>query len=126
MGLSRKEIVCKKCRKSDINQNLSKHWDSRQGMWVENETVIYDCADCGECDVETVDVPLPLLKTDIFEESMDGNAWAILSAFSRQAEKEGWTGYEISIVRDIAKDGDYDHLVQTIMGQIDTGEADES
>lgn len=47
--------------------------------------------------------------------SIDGNAFSIISTFSRQAKKEGWTPDEIKEVVDRAKNGDYDHLLRTFM-----------
>lgn len=46
---------------------------------------------------------------------VDGNAFAILGVFRRQARKEGWSGQEIETVIEEAMDGDYDHLLATIM-----------
>jgi len=46
---------------------------------------------------------------------VDGNAYAILGVFSRQARREGWTQEEIDLVLEEAKSGDYDHLLSTIM-----------
>lgn len=46
---------------------------------------------------------------------VDGNAFAILSAFQKQAREEGWTKTEILAVIQEAKMGDYDHLLQTII-----------
>lgn len=44
----------------------------------------------------------------------DGNALALLGAFSRQAEREGWTKQEIDLVINEATSDDYDHLVSTL------------
>lgn len=46
---------------------------------------------------------------------VDGNAFAIIAAFNRQARKEGWTKEEIDAVNKEATSGDYDHLLQTFM-----------
>ncbi|MDO3425497.1 hypothetical protein QWT87_11400 [Chryseobacterium sp. APV1] len=46
---------------------------------------------------------------------VDGNAYAIMGAFSRQARREKWTQEEIDSVLQEAIDGDYDHLLSTIM-----------
>ena len=46
---------------------------------------------------------------------LDGNAFALLGAFQRQARKEGWTPEEIRTVRDEAMQGDYNHLVRTLV-----------
>lgn len=45
----------------------------------------------------------------------DGNAFAIMGAFSRQARKEGWAQEEIDTVLTKARSGDYDNLLGTIM-----------
>lgn len=45
----------------------------------------------------------------------NGNAFAIMGVFKRQARKEGWTQEEIDAVLDEAKSGDYDHLLATII-----------
>lgn len=42
------------------------------------------------------------------------NALVLLGAFSKQAEREGWTNGEISLVLAKAKDGDYTHLTTTL------------
>ena len=46
---------------------------------------------------------------------LDGNAFALLGAFSNQAKRENWTTDEIKVVRDEASNGDYDHLLQTLI-----------
>ncbi len=46
---------------------------------------------------------------------LDGNAFYLLGVFQRQAQREGWTSYEIELVLSQAKSGDYDHLVATLM-----------
>ncbi len=46
---------------------------------------------------------------------IDGNAYAIMGTFSRQARREGWTEQEIELVLEEAKSGNYDHLLSTIM-----------
>lgn len=45
----------------------------------------------------------------------NGNAFAIMGVFQRQARKEGWTQEEIDLVLNEAKSGDYDHLLATII-----------
>lgn len=42
---------------------------------------------------------------------IDGNAFSLMGAFSRQARKEGWTKEEIDTVLKDAMSGDYDHLL---------------
>lgn len=45
---------------------------------------------------------------------VDGNAFAIMGAFQRQARQEGWTQKDISEVLNEAKSSDYSHLLSTI------------
>lgn len=45
---------------------------------------------------------------------LDGNAFAVLGAFQRQARSEGWSQTEIKEVLDRAMSGDYSHLISTI------------
>ena len=42
----------------------------------------------------------------------DGNAFALIGGWKRAARREGWSEDDI----EAAMSGDYDHLVQTIMG----------
>lgn len=46
---------------------------------------------------------------------LDGNAFSIMGAFSRQAREEGWSKAEIDVVLNEARSGDYNHLLCTIM-----------
>ena len=46
---------------------------------------------------------------------LDGNAFAVLGAWRRAAQKQGWTLAEITLVIDEATKGDYDHLLQVIV-----------
>lgn len=46
----------------------------------------------------------------------DGNAFALIGGWKRAARREGWTEDDIEAVITEAMSGDYDHLVQTIMG----------
>ena len=41
---------------------------------------------------------------------VDGNAYSIMGAFSRQARREGWSQQEIDLVLEEAQSGDYNHL----------------
>ena len=52
----------------------------------------------------------------------DGNAFAILGRFSRAARQQGWTPEEIKAVTQEAMSGNYDHLLATIMDNVDDGE----
>jgi len=46
---------------------------------------------------------------------LDGNAFALMGAFQRQARKEKWTLDEIKMVLDECLSGDYVHLLATLM-----------
>ncbi len=46
---------------------------------------------------------------------VNGNAYAIIGVFRRQAVREGWSKEDIHAVLTKAKSGDYDHLLATIM-----------
>jgi hypothetical protein len=46
---------------------------------------------------------------------LDGNAFALMGAFQKQARKEGWSDWEIDEVLEECKSGDYDHLLMTLM-----------
>lgn len=45
---------------------------------------------------------------------VNGNAFAIMGVFKRQAKREGWTQEEIDTVLTEAKSGDYNYLLATI------------
>jgi len=49
------------------------------------------------------------IKLDLV--GLDGNAFALMGAFQRQARKEKWTQEEIKEVLDKARSGDYDNLL---------------
>ena len=57
---------------------------------------------------------------------MDGNAFAILGGFSREARRQGWTQPEVKKVLDEATSKDYDHLLATIVSHVDMGEEDDN
>ncbi len=53
-------------------------------------------------------------KVNLKMVGLDGNAFAIMGAFQRQARKEGWTKEEINTVLDKARSGDYYNLINVI------------
>ena len=53
-------------------------------------------------------------KVNLKMVGLDGNAFAIMGAFQRQARKEGWTKEEINEVLDKARSGDYYNLINVI------------
>jgi len=54
-------------------------------------------------------------KISLKLEGLNGNAFSIMGAFSKQAKREKWTQEEVNKVIEEAKSGDYNHLLQTIM-----------
>jgi hypothetical protein len=51
-------------------------------------------------------------------DGLDGNAFVIMGAFSKQAKRESWPQSDIDLVLTEAKKSDYDHLLITIMEHI--------
>lgn len=45
---------------------------------------------------------------------LDINAFSVMGAFRRQAQKEGWAEEEIDLVLEEAMSGDYNHLLATV------------
>lgn len=58
-------------------------------------------------------------KVKLRLKGLDGNAFVLMGAFSRQAEKEDWTKEEIDKVLDECTSGDYSHLVATLIKYCD-------
>jgi len=52
---------------------------------------------------------------------LDGNAFALMGAFSREAKRQGWDSDEIQMVIDECKSGDYDHLLFTLIQYTEAG-----
>ena len=52
---------------------------------------------------------------------LDGNAFALMGAFSKEAKRQGWKPEEIKAVIDECKRGDYDHLLFTLMQFTEAG-----
>jgi hypothetical protein len=46
---------------------------------------------------------------------LDGNAFALMGTFQKQAQKEKWIPEEIKAVLDECGSGDYNHLLCTLM-----------
>lgn len=56
---------------------------------------------------------------------VNGNAFAIMDVFQRQARKEGWYQQEIDAVLTEAKSGDYNHLLATIENHCEPKDEDD-
>ena len=55
----------------------------------------------------------------------DGNAFALMGAFSAQAQRENWTQPEIDEVLNEAMAGDYDHLLRTLISHCQCGKIED-
>ena len=53
---------------------------------------------------------------------LDGNAFALMGAFRKQARREGWDAKEIEAVMTECQSSDYNHLLQTLMKHCKDGE----
>lgn len=58
---------------------------------------------------------IPNKKVDLDLTQIDGNAFCLMGAFSKQAKRSGWEKSEIDAVLSECRAGDYDHLVQTLI-----------
>lgn len=71
---------------------------------------------------------LPVAMTDkkvkLTLVGVNGNAYAVMAAFSKQARKESWTKDEIDGVLEEAMSSDYNHLLVTIMNHCDDPDDD--
>ena len=63
--------------------------------------------------MNTTELPEPV-KLNLV--GVDGNAFAVMGTWQRQARKEGWTKEQIDVVLEDAKSSDYNHLLATIIG----------
>ena len=52
----------------------------------------------------------------------NGNAFALMGVFQRQAKREGWTGDEINKVLKEAKSRDYNYLLAVIQNHCEVKE----
>lgn len=58
---------------------------------------------------------LPDKKVKLKLVGLDGNAFSLIGAFSKQARREKWTEEEIGTVLNECRSGDYNHLLKTLM-----------
>jgi len=58
---------------------------------------------------------MPIDKlVDLDLTTVDGNAFALMGAFRRAAEKQGWSKAEIDDIINECQSGDYDNLIATL------------
>ena len=55
-------------------------------------------------------------KLNLNLEGLDGNAFALLGHFQKKAQRAGWSEEEIGKKVEEAESGDYDNLLQVLMG----------
>lgn len=55
----------------------------------------------------------------------DGNAFSILGRCKRAAQRAGWTSDQVSDFIEEATNGDYNHLLSTVMTYFDEPEPDD-
>ena len=46
---------------------------------------------------------------------LDGNAFALMGAFQKNARRQGWTQEEVDKVLEECTSGDYNHLLRVLM-----------
>ena len=46
---------------------------------------------------------------------LDSNAFSLLGSFRTAARRQGWSDDEIKRITSVAMEGDYDHLLRTLM-----------
>lgn len=65
----------------------------------------------------------PIVKLNLV--GLDGNAFALLGAFDKAAKKAGWSKQQINEVMSEARSGDYNHLLRTLMANIEDEEEED-
>lgn len=61
-------------------------------------------------------------KVKLNLEEIDGNAFMLMGAFSKAARRQGWSDKEREAVLAECRSGDYDHLLQTLLGVCESEE----
>ncbi len=56
----------------------------------------------------------PERKIKLTLAGLDGNAFSLIGAFSKQARKEGWSQEDITVVINDAMSKDYNHLLNVL------------
>lgn len=56
---------------------------------------------------------------------LDGNAFFLMGAFQRQAQREKWASEEIKKVLDECQSSDYNHLLVTLMNHCESPDEEE-
>jgi len=53
---------------------------------------------------------------------LDGNAFSLMGAFQRNAQRQGWNKNEISAVLNECMSSDYNHLLSTLIAHTEEAE----
>ena len=57
----------------------------------------------------------PTMRVTMNLVGLDGNAFALMGAFQKNARRQGWPQEEIDKVLDECTSGDYNHLLRVLM-----------
>lgn len=57
----------------------------------------------------------PSMRVSMNLVGLDGNAFALMGEFQKNARRQGWEREEIEKVLDECTSGDYDHLLRVLM-----------
>lgn len=68
----------------------------------------------------------PEKKVNLTLFGLDGNAFNLMGAFTKQAKRELWTKEEIDVVLKECMSGDYDHLLITLMDHCEEDRDDDA
>ena len=58
-------------------------------------------------------------KVKMTLQGLDGNAFVLMGAFSKNARRQGWSKEEIDAVITQCTSGDYDNLLQVLLSNIE-------
>lgn len=79
---------------------------------VDNVELVYTVRESGITTHHADIVPSDTINLDLTQ--IDGNAFALIGAFRRQAKREDWPQEKINSISIEAMSKDYDHLLQTL------------
>ncbi len=62
---------------------------------------------------------IAMKKVKMTLQGLDGNAFVLMGAFSKNARRQGWTKEEVDAVIAQCTSGDYDNLLQVLLSNIE-------
>jgi hypothetical protein len=69
-----------------------------------------------------MELPEGCKKVELTLVGLDGNAFALMGAFSNAAKRQGWNAAAVKAVCNECMSGDYNALLRTLMSVCDEGE----